>query len=71
VILSRWVKNYKIFTLKKNFFIKTGITGVNYEEKYVIFQEDGRLLIMAGYQWNGCSPKFNLFDMVIGPQKGH
>ena len=31
---------------------------------------DGRLVILAGYAWDGCTPKFALWDIVFGIPDG-
>jgi hypothetical protein len=36
----------------------------------LILQRDGRITVTRGYAWNGCSPKFCLFDIVLGPPEG-
>jgi hypothetical protein len=36
----------------------------------LIVERSGRLTVTRGYAWNGCSPKFCLFDIVLGTPDG-
>jgi len=36
----------------------------------LIIQESGRITVIRGYSWNGCSPKFCFFDILIGTPDG-
>jgi hypothetical protein len=36
----------------------------------LVMRTDGTITITAGYSWNGCSPKFCLFDLVLGTPDG-
>jgi len=36
----------------------------------LILEPGGRITVTRGYAWNGCSPKFCLFDLVIGTPDG-
>lgn len=42
---------------------KTGVVRL-------IMEEDGRITINSGYAWNGCSPKFCVFDILLGTPEG-
>ncbi len=42
---------------------KTGIVRL-------ILEGGGRLTVTRGYAWNGCSPKFCLFDILLGAPDG-
>jgi hypothetical protein len=36
----------------------------------VVVETSGRITVMRGYAWNGCSPKVCLFDILIGTPDG-
>lgn len=36
----------------------------------LIIEKGGRITVMRGYSWNGCSPKVYLFDLVFGTPDG-
>ncbi len=36
----------------------------------LLIEENGRLTVMRGYAWNGCSPKFCFLDLLIGTPDG-
>ena len=36
----------------------------------LIIEETGRITITRGYTWNGCSPKFCVFDILLGTPEG-
>lgn len=36
----------------------------------LIVEKDGRITVTEGYTWNGCSPKFCLFDILVGTPEG-
>lgn len=36
----------------------------------LILEREGRITVTSGYAWNGCSPKFCLFDILIGTPDG-
>jgi len=36
----------------------------------LVIETTGRMTVMRGYSWNGCSPKFCLFDILIGTPDG-
>lgn len=36
----------------------------------LVIETSGRVTVMRGYAWNGCSPKFCLFDILIGTPDG-
>lgn len=42
---------------------KTGVVRL-------ILEGGGRITVAAGYAWNGCSPKFCLFDLLLGTPEG-
>lgn len=40
------------------------------EKVRLIIEAEGWITVMKGYSWNGCSPKFCLFDLNIGTPDG-
>ena len=36
----------------------------------LIIETDGKITVTRGYCWNGCSPKFDAFDLVLGTPDG-
>jgi len=36
----------------------------------LVVETSGRITVMRGYSWNGCSPKFCLLDILIGTPDG-
>jgi len=36
----------------------------------LVVETSGRITVMRGYCWNGCSPKFCFFDVLIGTPDG-
>lgn len=36
----------------------------------LLLERGGRITVMRGYAWNGCSPKFCVFDFLIGTPDG-
>jgi hypothetical protein len=36
----------------------------------VVIESSGRITVMRGYSWNGCSPKVCLLDILIGTPDG-
>ena len=36
----------------------------------LIIEASGRLTVTRGYAWNGCSPKFCVFDLLFGTPEG-
>lgn len=42
---------------------KTGVVRL-------IIEQGGRIIVTRDYAWNGCSPKFCVFDILLGPPEG-
>ena len=42
---------------------KTGVVRL-------VLEKGGRFTVMRGYAWDGCSPKFCLFDILLGTPDG-
>jgi hypothetical protein len=69
-ILRRWVKSCMYYTLDREQSFLLPIKGKYYNSQYINLIEDGILTVCEGYSWNGCSPKFEIFDVIIGTPEG-
>ena len=38
--------------------------------RLILEKEGGRITVLRGYTWNGCSPKFLIFDVLLGTPEG-
>lgn len=65
------------FKLKKNFTINLAKCGIKSDDRFFYKSErypdrfegyisNGLLVILDGYEWDGCTPKFMLFGKVVG-----
>ena len=61
----RWVHNTYIYKLDKDYHYNSKIKGYKYCNKWVEIHVDGLIIVKAGYAWDGCTPKVNLFDLYI------
>jgi len=66
-------KVYK-FIQKKNVYITTDLTGVELDNEWLKIEKTGKIKIKGvnknGYAWDGCSPKFEVLDLLIGTPDG-
>lgn len=68
-------KVYK-YVHRKDEYIQTNITGIDYNhpEGWIRIDPTGKIYLNAscknGYAWDGCTPKFVLFDLIIGTPDG-
>lgn len=80
-VFGRFASTYRIFRLKSDYSCGTGLdlrsvasfrgeVGCAFKNDYVWVGSSGGVLVSAGYAWNGCSPKIELFGMVIGTPEG-
>ena len=69
-MIQRYIPKTKIFTLQDKVTIRTRIKGYTFRNDYLELSETGMLIIQKGYSWNGCSPKFALYDMIFGTPEG-
>ena len=49
---------------------KSLIFKVSYGNDWISIDPDGDIHVKKGYAWNGCSPKINFLDMIIGTPEG-
>lgn len=71
----QWIfRVYKLFTLSEDYPWETGINfGKNYEFRdkkkenklRMTISENGTITVMKGYSWDGCTPKFSVFDFFV------
>ncbi len=40
------------------------------DNKWLVLHKDGSFTVKKGYAWNGCTPKFGFFDILIGTPDG-
>jgi len=69
-VARRWVKAYLCYRLEKDYSRQVPVRGFMYTNKYICLEPDGHLLINAGYEWNGCTPKFDFLGAVLGTPEG-
>ncbi|MFC2102462.1 hypothetical protein ACFLS7_05665 [Bacteroidota bacterium] len=66
-------KVYK-FVHKEDVFIKTNLVGRGSSHEWLEITDDGTILVkgshLKGYAWDGCSPKVNFIDLIIGTPDG-
>ncbi|WP_430966767.1 hypothetical protein [Spongiimicrobium sp. 2-473A-2-J] len=68
-------KVYK-FVHQDDEYIQTNIKGIEYknERGWLEINKNGRIYLNTscydGYAWDGCTPKFELFDFLIGTPDG-
>ena len=48
----------------------TGIRGRNFSNKWIFISDTGVIQIGKDYAWDGCSPKFEVADLLIGTPDG-
>ena len=66
-----------VYRLEENFFWDSGLDikqDYAFKDKTgvvrLILERGGRITVTRGYAWNGCSPKFCIFDILIGIPDG-
>jgi hypothetical protein len=72
---SQHHKVYK-FVHRTDEFIRTNIKGITYQQEdgWLRIEPNGIIHLVTscknGYAWDGCTPKFELLDMIIGTPDG-
>jgi hypothetical protein len=55
-------------------YIVTNLIGHTFSSPWLEIQPDGRTIVKGsyckGYAWDGCSPKYNFLDFIIGTPDG-
>ena len=54
-----------IFRLEREYRRETDFKGIPFASLWLDIFDDGTFRIATGYAWNGCTPKFSLFDLII------
>jgi len=75
--LTRYNPKVSVYTLEESFSTLTPVRGFKLEIKnprtgqvYAKLMPSGKLTLLEGYTWNGCSPKFTIGSMVFGTPEG-
>ncbi len=62
---------YKVF---KDHIFHTDIKGRDFENEWMKITPDGKITVKGshpgGFAWDGCSPKWIVFDLVLGSPDG-
>jgi hypothetical protein len=76
-VVSRVTRVKWLYRLESNY---TWHSGISISEDLVfldckdkirlIIEQDGKITVTRGYSWNGCSPKFFPFDLMLGTPEG-
>lgn len=75
MIKSQTIKDkvYK-FVHHNDVFIITNLEKREFENDWLKIENDGKIVVKGsnknGYAWDGCSPKFNVIDIIIGTPDG-
>ena len=59
-----------IYKLNKQEFFKTNIKDKNFENEWLRINKDGAMSVNINYSWNGCTPKFDFLNFMIGTPEG-
>jgi hypothetical protein len=66
-------KVYK-FVQFEDVFIRTNLTGRGSKHEWLEILDDGKIIVKGsnpgGYAWDGCSPKWNFIDLIVGTPDG-
>ena len=60
---------YKFIT-NKNVGFNTPILGRTFKNEWLEIKPSGVMIVSKGYAWNGCSPKWQIFDLMLGTPDG-
>lgn len=66
----KWSEYKTFYTLEDDVNYQTSIRDIELETEWGNLDFDGLLTIKKGYSWNGCSPKIEVYDMIIGTPEG-
>ena len=68
--MIRYQKNNLVYILDEDYERKSSILDVGYKNDWIFINPEGHIYVKKGYAWNGCSPKINFLDMIIGTPEG-
>ena len=68
--MIRYRKNNLVYILGEDYERKSSILDVGYKNDWISISPEGHIHVKKGYAWNGCSPKINFLDMIIGTPEG-
>ena len=59
-----------VYCIKEDYLYKSSITGRSLENEWFRLSTDGTITVKGtnkcGYSWDGCSPKYKIWDMYFG-----
>lgn len=66
-----WLKKHYKYTLHSDYYYQNDkLKGVSFKNKWVEIRPSGEMIISKFYSWDGCSPKYKIFGIVIGTPDG-
>lgn len=66
-----WLKKYYKYMLHSDYYYQNDrLKGVAFKNKWVEIKPSGEMIISRLYSWDGCSPKYKVFGIVIGTPDG-
>jgi hypothetical protein len=68
--MIRYQKNNLVFILDEDYEHKSSILDVEFKNDWISINPKGHIKVKKRYSWNGCSPKINFLDMIIGTPEG-
>lgn len=68
--MERYRKENLVYILDRDYECKSSILDVAYGNDWMSIGPKGQVRVKKGYAWNGCSPKINFMDMIIGTPEG-
>lgn len=67
----KWLKKYYKYTLSSDLYtVNERLCGVEFKNEWVEIRPTGEMIIKAGYSWDGCSPKYKIFGVIVGIPDG-
>ena len=58
------------FRTDSEYYFRTNIKDRTFENEWIELLPNGVITISKGYAWNGCSPKIEVLDLIIGTPDG-
>jgi hypothetical protein len=63
--VARNKRSIWVYKLDEDFEYLLPYKGSSLKARWLAIHPDGRMIIPKGYAWDGCTPKFSLFDLAI------